>query len=294
MVYEREAKIMKRTVTLFGLSLMFLATVAFAQREGEGRERRVPFAQGPDITNISGESATMRWATRANRADRVLYREAGSDSEWRSTYAGGEGPSHSARLTGLRPGRTYEWQIVERDGDLIRAGQFQTARSRRGRAADVLAERYEEGGGDYDRDGDRGPGGNRVTLYRGVNRDGAHMYSPNPDDITPRGYRSEGAAWSLMSSEGRGMTPLYRLVSAQGDSLLTVDPSERDSAIDQGYQDLGIAGYIATSQWRGTVPLFRFYNPGTGQHFYTASEQERERVARSGMNDEGVAGYVWQ
>src|SRR5258708_6036686 len=276
---------MKRTVTLLGLSLMFLATVAFAQREGEGRERRVPFAQGPDVTNISGESATMRWATTANRADRVLYREAGSDSDWRSAYAGGEGPSHFARLTGLRPGRTYEWQIVERDGDLIRAGQFQTARSRRGRAPDVIAERYEEGGGDYDRDGDRGPGGNRVTLYRGVNRDGAHMYSPNPDDITPRGYRTEGAAWSLMSSEGRGMTPLYRLVSAQGDSLLTVDPSERDSAIDQGYQDLGIAGYIATSQWRGGGAPFLLFKPGNRRQLFSPPREKGGRGGPAGGDD---------
>src|SRR5258708_19663152 len=110
MVYEREAKIMKRTVTFLGLALMFLATVAFAQREGQGRERRVPFAQGPDVTNISGESATMRWATTANRADRVLYREAGSDSEWRSAYAGGERTTPFPRLSGLRPGRTHQIQ----------------------------------------------------------------------------------------------------------------------------------------------------------------------------------------
>jgi hypothetical protein len=86
---------------------------------------------------------------------------------------------------------------------------------------------------------------------------------------------------------------LYRLVSAQGDALLTADPNERDSAIDQGYQAQGIAGYIPTSQWRGTVPLYRLYNASTGQHFYTISEPEREQAARSGMNDEGVTGFVW-
>jgi hypothetical protein len=280
---------MKRSITLLGLSLMFLATVAFAQREGEGRERRVRFTQGPNIINISGESATMNWATYGNRADRVVYRETGSDSEWRSAYGGGEGTSHTVRLTGLRPRTTYEWQIVERDGDLIRAGQFQTARNRHGRAPDVLAGR-EDDDRDHDRDGDEG---NRVRFYRGVNREGGHKYSPSSDDITPRGYRSEGAVWSLMSSRARGTTPLYRLVSAQGDALLTADPNERDSAIGQGYRDQGITGYIPTSQWRGTVPLFRLYNAGSGQHFYTTSEHEREEAARSGMNDEGVTGYVW-
>lgn len=281
---------MKRSITLLGLSLMFLATVAFAQREGEGRERRVRFTQGPNITNISGESATMNWATYGNRADRVLYREAGGDSEWRSVYGGGEGTSHTVRLTGLRPRTTYEWQIVERDGDLIRAGQFQTARNRHGRAPDIFAARDDNWDHDRDREEDEG---SRVRFYRGVNREGGHMYSSNSDDIAPRGYRSEGAVWSLISSSARGTTPLFRLVSAQGDALLTADPNERDSAIDQGYQPQGIMGYIPTSQWRGTVPLFRLYNAATGQHFYTISEREREEAARSGMNDEGVTGFVW-
>lgn len=280
---------MKRSITLLGLSLMFLATMAFAQRDGDGR--RVRFAQGPNIINISGESATVTWATYRNRADRLVYREAGSNREWRTAYGGGDGTSHTVRLTGLRPRETYEWQIVERDGDIIIGGQFQTARNRHGRAPDVLAARDDD---DRDRDHDRDyDEGRRVRFYRGVNREGGHMYSSNSDDITPRGYRSEGAVWSLIGEQARGTTPLYRLVSAQGDALLTADPNERDSAIDQGYQPQGIMGYIPTSQWRGTVPLFRLYNPSTGQHFYTISEREREEAARSGLNDEGVTGFVW-
>jgi hypothetical protein len=186
MACKRETKIMKRTITLLSLSLMFLATVALALSEDEGRQRRLPFTQGPNITNISGESATMNQPTNANR-------------------------------------------------DLLGAGQFQSGRRGNGRES-----------------------------------------------------------WSLKSSRARGTTPVYRLVSAQGDALLTTDPNERNSAIDQGYQDQGITGYIATSQLRGTVPLFRFYNAGTGQHIYTTSWREREQALRSGMNDEGVTGYVWQ
>ena len=285
---------MKRRVTLLGLSLMLLAAVAFAQREDEGR--RVRFTQGPDITNITGESATMSWATHANRADQMRYREAGTNRVWQSAYVEGEGASHSVRLTRLRPGRTYEWQILERDGDLLGAGQFQTARTRRGRAPDVLAEQpYRDDDRDHDRDYDRGYGGNRIPLYRGMREDGAHMFSANPDDTTRPGYRSEGTAAILMNSQQRGTTPLYRLFSNDsGDSFLTADPNERDRALSEGYLDQGIVGYIATSQQPGTVPFYRLYNPYAREHFYTTSAPERDTAVRNGMNDEGVAGYVWR
>lgn len=285
---------MKRIVTLLGLSLMFLATVAFAQRGDE--DRRVRFTQGPDITNITGESASMSWATYGNRAYQVRYREAGSNYAWQSASVGGGGTSQSARLRGLRPGRTYEWQIVERDGDVLGAGQFQTARSRRGRAPDVLAQQpYQEGDRGYDRDHDRGYRGNRVALYRGLRDDGGHMFSVNPDETTSRGYRSEGTAAILVSSQERGTTPLFRLFgNERGDSFLTTDPNERDRALSQGYMDQGIVGYIATSQLPGTVPFYRLYNSFAGQHFYTISAPERDSAIRNGMGDEGVAGFVWQ
>jgi len=34
--------------------------------------------------------------------------------------------SHSLQLTGLQRGKTYEWQILTRDGDVRQQGQFQT------------------------------------------------------------------------------------------------------------------------------------------------------------------------
>ena len=302
---------MKRTVTLLGLSLMLLATVAFAQRQmDDNNERAARITQGPNITNITGESATMNWTTSSDGANQVRYRVAGSNNPWQSANHQGGGTSHSLQLTGLEPNRTYEWQILARDGDLRMSGQFQTAKKRHGHGADVNGGAYPgsggSGDGDHDADdrgyrGDRGNGdrdnnayGGRVPLYRGVNRQSAHIYSANAGDTTSHGYHSEGMSGSLMSSQERGTTALYRLSSRSGDSFLTRDSNERDNAVRQGYQDQGIVGYIATSQRGGTGPLYRLYNPGSDQHFYTTSEPEREQAIRLGVRDEGVVGYVWQ
>ncbi|MGZ4841574.1 MAG: fibronectin type III domain-containing protein [Candidatus Angelobacter sp.] len=118
---------MKRTLTLLGLSLMLLATVAFAQRRmDEASERAVRIIEGPRIDNITGHSATIDWTTSSAGANHVRYRVAGSNQPWKSAYHQGGGTHHSLQLTGLEPGRTYEWQILTRDGDLRKGGQFQT------------------------------------------------------------------------------------------------------------------------------------------------------------------------
>ena len=299
---------MKRTLTLIGLSLMFMATVAFAQRPmDDANERNVRITQGPNITNINGDSATINWSTSSSGANHVRYRVAGSNSGWRDAYHQGGGTDHSIQLTGLEPNRTYEWQILTRDGDLRTAGQFQTARHG-GHAPDVYAGSNPAQGegdrgyqrGNRDRDRDRGYGGSgrgygeKVTLYRGVNNQGGHMYSSNANDVTSSGYRSEGTVGNLMASQVGGTTALYRLYSAGGDSFLTRDANERNAAMGQGLQDQGIVGYIATSQHPGTIPLYRLVNPGAGQHFYTTSDSERQEAIRHGLKDEGVVGFVWQ
>ena len=308
---------MKRTVTLLGLSLMLLATVAFAQRQmDDANERAVRITQGPNITNITGESATINWTTSSSGANHVRYRVAGSNSAWQSAYHQGGGSRHSIPLTGLEPGRTYEWQILTRDGDLRTAGQFRTAGRRHGHGADVNGGSYPAGGaGDRDHDADdrgygqseRGYGqdnqsygqgdrsyGAKVPLYRGSNTRGGHLYSSNLNEVSGGGYRSEGTAGSLMSSQGRETTALYRLSSDAGDSFLTRDANERNSAMAQGLRDHGIVGYIAISPLPGTRPLYRLYNPGSGQHFYTTSDSERQQSIQAGLKDEGVTGYVWQ
>lgn len=276
-------KSMKRTLTLFGLSLMFLAATAFAQKPmDEASEKNVQITQGPAVVNNTGNSATINWTTNANAANHVRYRVAGSNSGWKSAYHPGGGTNHSLQLTGLEPGKTYEWQILTHDGDLRTAGQFQAGGTATGTAPGTAVP--------------AGPAqaGAKVPLYRGVNAQGGHLYSPDGNDVSRGGYKSEGTVGNLMASQVSGTTALYRLASPSGDSFLTRDSNERSRAMAQGLQDQGIVGYIATSQHSGTVPLYRLYNPGLGQHFYTISEPERQQVIQSGFKDEGVIGYVWQ
>jgi hypothetical protein len=119
---------MKRTLTLLAFSLALTATVAFAQRPMDSsNERAVRIVDGPRIDNITGHSATIDWTTSSAGANHVRYRVAGSNQPWRSAYHEGGGNHHSLQLTGLEPGRTYEWQILTRDGDLRKGGQFQTS-----------------------------------------------------------------------------------------------------------------------------------------------------------------------
>jgi hypothetical protein len=283
---------MKRTLTLLGLSLMLSASAAFAQKPmDQASEKAVQITSGPNITNISGSSATINWTTNSPGANHVRYRVAGSNSPWKSAYHTGGGTTHSLQLTGLEPGKTYEWQILTRDGDLRTAGQFQSAATATGTAPDVNASNPPAAAPAPATDTSSGA---KVPLYRGANAQGGHLYSTNAGDVSGGGYKSEGTVGNLMSSQVSGTAALYRLSSGAGDSFLTRDTNERSSAMSQGLHDQGLVGYIATSQQPGTVPLYRLYNPGAGQHFYTTSESERQQAIRSGLKDEGVIGYVWQ
>ena len=285
---------MKRTLTLLGLSLMVLAA-AYAQKPmDQASEKNVQITQGPTITNITGTSATINWTTNSSGANHVRYRVAGSNSEWKSAYHPGGGTSHSLPLTGLEPGKTYEWQILTRDGDLHTAGQFQTAGTATGTAPDVNTGGAAPAPSGPAQGGAGAAAGAKAPLYRGVNAQGGHLYSLDANDLTRGGYKSEGTVGNLMTTQAGGTTALYRLSSPQGDSFLTRDSNERAKAMAQGLHDQGIVGYIATSQQAGTEPLYRLYNPTLGQHFYTISSAERQQVIQSGFKDEGVIGFVWQ
>src|SRR6478672_10267178 len=138
--FVEETKSMKRTLTLLSLGLMLSAPVAFAQKPmDQANEKAVQITQGPTISNITGNSANINWTTNSAGANHVRYRVAGSNGAWKSAYAGGGGTNHSLQLTGLEPGKTYEWQILTRDGDLRTAGQFQSAATANGTAPDVNA-----------------------------------------------------------------------------------------------------------------------------------------------------------
>jgi Purple acid Phosphatase, N-terminal domain len=118
-------KNMRRILTALATSLMFLAMGAWAQKSmdqkpahqmDEKSEKAVQITQGPTIT----------WTTDKPGANHVRYRVAGSNGEWKSAYHSGGGTTHNLQFTGLEPSKTYEWQILTRDGDVRQQGQFQT------------------------------------------------------------------------------------------------------------------------------------------------------------------------
>lgn len=281
---------MKRTLTLLGLSLILSAVMAFAQRPmDDDDERRVRIVRGPDIVNVTDDSATINWITNFSGANHVRYRVAGSNDQWQSAYQQGGGTNHSLQLTGLQPGRTYEWQILTRDGDLRTSGQFQTARR-------------DYRGGDYDHDRDRDRDRdynsrdyrNRVPLYRASNRDGSiHLYTTNGNEQNSRGFHAEGTTGYVLTSPRRGTVPLYRMYGPNGDMLLTVEQDAVGKMRGYGYREDGILGYVAATQMPGTQVLFALVNQDGSLHFFTTSERERRQFLRRGWQELGPAGYIW-
>jgi hypothetical protein len=284
---------MKRTFTLLGLSLMLSAPVAFAQKPmDQANEKAVQITQGPSITNISGNSATINWTTNSSGANRVRYRVAGSNSAWKTATHPGGGTSHSLQLTGLEPGKTYEWQILTTDGDLRTSGQFQSAATANGTAPDVNASSSAAPATPAAGSGDTASG-TKVALYRSVSTTNAnHLYSTTANDQAGA-YKTEGVTGYLMTSQVGGTQPLYRLSNSKGDMVLTADPNFRSSMQSQGYKDEGPVGYVATSQLAGTQPLYQISSADGASHFYTTSAGERDQVIGRGWKDQGTIGYVW-
>jgi len=285
---------MKRTLTLLGLGLMLSAPVAFAQKPMDSaNEKAVQITQGPTISNITGNSATINWTTNSAGANHVRYRVAGSNSAWKSAYAPGGGTNHSLQLTGLEPGKTYEWQILTRDGDLRTAGQFQSAATAGGTAPDVNANAGNTPAYPAPAPGATNDG--KVPLYRSSNSTGnLHLYTTNAGEQNANGFHAEGITGYLLSSQGSGTVPLYRMTGSNGDTLLTQASNERSAMQAHGYADNGIVGYIASTQAPGTMPLYRLSSPDGSAHFYTASTAEKSQFQGQGWRDEGVVGYIYQ
>ena len=285
---------MKRRLTLLGLSLMLTAVTAFAQRPMDDQnERNVRIVRGPEIVNFTDNSATINWTTNSSGANHVRYRVAGSNDQWQSAYQQGGGTNHSVQLTGLQPGRTYDWQILTRDGDLRTSGQFQMPR-REYREGD----RRDGDRRDHDRDGDRRYDardyGSRVPLYRASNRQGnLHLYTTNAGEQNSRGYHAEGTAGFILTQQRRGTVPLYRMRGPNGDVLLAVDRDDVEKMRGYNYQEDGILGYVAATQMPGTQTLFQLVNQDGSLHFFTTSERERRQFLRNGWQELGPAGYVW-
>jgi hypothetical protein len=282
---------MKRTFTLVAAALLLLAAPVFAfgqKQMDQASEKAVHITSGPSITNITPTAATINWTTNAAGANHVRYRVAGSNDAWQSAYHQGGGTSHSLQLSGLQPGKTYEWQILTRDGDLRTAGQFQTPTS--GTAPDVNASASTPAGAPPT----AGAGATvaKTPLYRGVSG-GNHIYSTNAGDVSANGAGSEGVAGYVASSQIEGTVPLYRLSNSKGDNVLTTDANLKSTLQGQGYQDNGVVGYVASTQIAGTQPLYQLSSADGASHFYTTNATERAGVLSRGWKDQGTSGFVW-
>ena len=143
---------MKHTLMLAGLALTLAAPVFGQQGMDSAAERAVKITQGPAIVNNNGTSATLEWSTNSAGANHVRYREMGSN-RWQSAYHAGGGTHHALQLGGLQPGKTYEWQILTRDGDVRTAGQFRAEGGDRDR--DSARDRGRGRGKDKDKDKDK-------------------------------------------------------------------------------------------------------------------------------------------
>ncbi|MFZ2976084.1 MAG: SpoIID/LytB domain-containing protein [Candidatus Moraniibacteriota bacterium] len=131
---------------------------------------------------------------------------------------------------------------------------------------------------------------------------GDHFYTASENEksivtnTSQSGYLPEGIAFYAYTTQFNGTVPVYRFyASSTGDHFYTTSESERDSLNNNpqwGYTAEGIEFYAYTTQADGTVPVYRFYAPSTGDHFYTASENEKNNLLLSELGPEIPVG-LW-
>lgn len=273
---------MRKTFAI-GVCVIALALWVAAQASGNQAER---ITNGPVVEAVTPTSATIAWSTNTGGSSVVKY---GTDPNSlnqtaQEPYVHGGG-THRVELKGLKPGTTYNYQVISAHGQgtgtqaMSPMGQFTTSGTGKGQTAGESS-------------------GTKVPLYRAYNAStGSHLFTHNASEernaVSNLGYRSEGIAGYIMNKQAPGAQPLYRMVGPNGDHFYTSNENEKNQAAAQGYRDEGIAGYIASSPQPDTVPLYRLVNPKTGEHFYTTNPSEHQQDLSQGWRDEGIVGYVW-
>ena len=125
-------------------------------------------------------------------------------------------------------------------------------------------------------------------IFRLYNpRTGNHFYTRSSSErdsaISNHSYVSEGTAFYAYPDQNSGKSPVYRFYSSlTGDHFYTASEGEKSSVQNNpqwGYTYEGIAFYVSLSQESETSPVYRFYSPSTGDHFYTASENEANSIS---------------
>lgn len=96
-----------------------------AQEAASGIHDSVDIVSGPDVQNITGNSATLTWTTNKTAATRVRY---GTDAKnpAQHAYTPGGSTKHSVQLKNLKPNTTYHYEIETRGGSDRFKGSFRT------------------------------------------------------------------------------------------------------------------------------------------------------------------------
>jgi hypothetical protein len=279
---------MKR-ILVIGLALGLTTGAAYAQDSLSGSEANVQITQQPQVVNISGSNATLKWQTNGTAANNVLYRQVGT-SEWKHAFEAQGSKDHSVQLAGLQPSTKYEYQILTTSNKVRSAGQFDTPAAGAATTASTTSSTAATATSS----------GDRVPLYRAVNpTNQTHAYVTDQSQM-PAGFTPEGTVGYLLKDQAPGTEAVYRLtLPATGDNFYTIDTRERDSAVGMGYQNQGVVGYAATSHSNisGKQPLYRLMLNSNKTHFYTNSPTERTNLlhnSNGAWTDEGIGFYVFQ
>ena len=95
------------------------------QERASGINDKVDIVNGPNIANVTGNSAVLTWQTDNVAATRVRYGTDRQNPQQHAYIAGGT-RDHSVQLTGLQPHTTYYYEIETRGGSDRFKGSFQT------------------------------------------------------------------------------------------------------------------------------------------------------------------------
>jgi len=264
---------------------------------------------GPVIEYTSDHSAMIAWSTKYPGGTYLAYGTDRNNLSQRTQKEWG-GTNHRLEIKNLQPSTTYYFQVRTEDakgsgamGADVQSNveSFQTVA--KGAASDKENRNVGVQGAtnvSTNPGASTGASGQYEALYRmGGLHD--HLYTTNPSEhssATTMGYKDEGIAGYLASSQISGTQPLYRLSKPAPAGvgglihLYTSDNNERQSALSQGYKEDGPLGYIATSQIAGVTPLYRYRSP-TGDYFMSADAADRDRARQQGYQELGTVGYVW-
>lgn len=132
------------------------------------------------------------------------------------------------------------------------------------------------------------------------------------DNAVAHGYRDETTGrpgYSVLSAQGTGSVPLYRLYNLQrGFHYYTADPTERQILIGLvpitsesfgkiGWRDEGIEGYVFNAPQSPATSIYRLYNLDSGTHLFTESAAVKDAILQQFPNswrEETQLGYAFE